>query len=175
MTWIPTTEQCRELWDEFDVPKNIREHSKLVSKVAVLLAKKLKKTGVKVDIDLVKAGALLHDLDKIATLKNIKQHGTLAKKWLSKKELIRVGNAIERHGPKIIEKPDAGWEDKIIHYADKRVQYIKIVSLKKRFNYIKSSYKDTFQQSHEDIAYKIEKEIFSKLKIKPEQLKELIK
>ncbi len=175
MTWLPTTEQCKELWDEFDLPEPVRKHSRAVKNIAMFLAKKLKQTGIKINLDLVNAASLLHDLDKIVTLKNVKKHGTLAKKWLKEKELFRVGNAVERHGPVIIEKPDAGWEDRVVHYADKRVQYIKIVSLKKRFNYIKERYKDTFKQSHEDIAYKIEKEIFSKLNIKPEQLKELIK
>ncbi|MBD3354460.1 HDIG domain-containing protein [Candidatus Woesearchaeota archaeon] len=175
MTWIPNTKQCREIWDEFDLHEPVRKHSKVVNEVAMFLAKKLKNSGADIDLDLVNAASLLHDLDKISTLKKVKQHGTLAKKWLKEKELFRVGNAVERHGPVIIEKPDAGWEDKVVHYADKRVQYIKIVSLKKRFNYIKERYKDTFEQAHEDIAYKIEKEIFSKLKIKPEQLMELIK
>ena len=75
MTKIPTTEECFALWDEFEMPGNIRQHSLNVNKVAMIIANKLKEAGEDIDLELVNAGSLLHDLDKIHTLNDITRHG----------------------------------------------------------------------------------------------------
>jgi putative nucleotidyltransferase with HDIG domain len=168
---IPATEECEEILEEFNVPENIREHSRIVKEIALLLAKKLKEKGKAVDLELVSAGALLHDLDKIATLKDVPSHGTVSKRWLAEKELFRVGEVVENHGPQIIAKENPGWEDKVVFYADKRCNHNKIVSLKERFYYIKNAYKDTFREEHEEISIAIEKEIFKNIDISPDDIK----
>ena len=82
---IPTTEECIRLLDEFEVPENIRQHCFAVNKVSMILAKELSKAGEDINIDLVNAASLLHDIDKIKTLKNNNKHGELSCEWLSKK------------------------------------------------------------------------------------------
>jgi hypothetical protein len=127
----------------------------------------LKQSGINIDLDLVNAGSLLHDLDKLHTLDDFKSHGKLSKKWLSERQLSKVGEVVANHGT---PKDVIGWESKIVSYADKRVQFNKVVSLKQRYERIKAKY-DSFEQEHEDFAYRLEKEIFKNLDIKPEDIK----
>ena len=108
MTIIPTTEQCIKLLDEFNVPKNIKEHSFAVNRISISIAKKLKQAGVDIDLDLVNAASLLHDIDKIATLEEIEQHGEKGYKWLAERqhkkvgEIIRIKSEIIREGRTIV-------------------------------------------------------------------------
>ncbi|MBW2995937.1 HD domain-containing protein [Candidatus Woesearchaeota archaeon] len=167
MTEIPTTEECIKIMDEFKLPENVREHSRTVNRVAMEIGIALKQAGIKLDLDLVNAGSLLHDLDKIPTLNDIKNHGKLSKKWLSEKQYSKVGEIAENHG---IPDDNLAWESKIVSYADKRVQFNKVVSIKQRYEFIRKKY-TTFKQEHEDFAYRLEKEIFDKLDIQPEDIK----
>ena len=169
---IPTTEECYKLWDEYEMPENIRQHSLQVNKVAMIIAKKLKEKGEKIDLDLVNAGSLLHDLDKIETLNDIKRHGRQSEEWLKEKGHSKVGLMARKH---IIEHladdPDPGWEEKIINYADKRVLNDKIVSLDERFDYLRGKYPGYHKKWHEDTMKKWEKEIFEKLDIEPRDIR----
>ena len=80
---LPSTKQALALLKKYDVPDNIVEHSKQVARVAVLVGQGLNSIGEKIDIDLLRSAALLHDIDKIQTLKT-HNHGEIAKDILAK-------------------------------------------------------------------------------------------
>ncbi|MBR9691944.1 HD domain-containing protein [Candidatus Woesearchaeota archaeon] len=171
MTIIPTTKECIELLDEFEVPENIKEHSFAVNRLAMFLAKKLKQVGVDIDLDLVNAASLVHDLDKIPTLKDIPNHGKLSQKWLSERQHKKVGEVVKNHCTNLMKDlKDHTWEDKVVNYADKRCLGDKVVSLKERFDYIAKTYPVYFKEEHRTKTLQIEKEIFNKLDIKPEDI-----
>lgn len=172
---IPTRQECINLLDEFNVPEHIKKHSFAVNKIAVFLAEKLKRAGEDVNIELVDAASLLHDIDKIKTIKDKYGHGDVAEEWLSERGHSRVGEVVRKHTlHHLTESRNNSWEDKIVQYADQRCNDDKIVSLKERHDYVITQYNSYFKEEYRKKILDIEKEIFSRISIKPEELKDEI-
>ncbi len=177
---IPNEEECEKILKKFEVPDNILRHSRLVEKIALFLAKKLIEKGEKVDLELIRAAAILHDIDKIKT-KETGNHGKLAYDFLKEKypEVAEVIISHLFHRSAIV--PLDSWEKKLVYYADCRVNDDKLVSFEERVNYIVEKYGNISEEANKRIhdaipfAKEIEKEIFKNLDIEPEDLKDYIK
>ncbi len=154
------------------VPQNIVEHILIVNKVAVFLAKKLKEAGVDINVELVDTGSMLHDVAKPN-----KPHSSLGGEIVEKAGYPEVARLVRKHA--FIATFDEGltWEEKVVQYADKRCRDDKIVSVDERYDDFMKRYGDSSGRGEEarKVTKEREKEIFSKLKIKPEDLKELVK
>ena len=174
---LPTHEECMALLDEHEVPEHIRKHSFAVNKASVFLAKKLKGSGIDIDVELVDRASLLHDIDKLPTLEN-GQHGIMAKNILTEKGYVKIGEVIHKHlFHSILDNGLKTWEEKILNYADKRCQEDEIVTLDHRFAYGRKRYKDHEDPrtgEAEDLFRQLEKEIFKKIDLNPERLGEYI-
>lgn len=178
---IPTEQECFELLKQEKVPHNIVEHSIVVTKAAIALANKLIEKGESINLDLLKAGGLLHDIDKIKTLQN-HNHGHEGYDFLMKKKYVEVAQITKTHLLDSItsDKPPKTWEEKLIFYADKRVNHSTIVSLKERFDYFRKQYGKSSQglisriTSFEQPTDKLEKEIFNRIGRKPEELAKIV-
>ncbi len=140
---IPSEKECIEILKECGAGRELIEHSKRVEKLGEKIAEKLIARGVKVDLGLVKAGALLHDADKMDALKNKPLHGKKAFEVLSGKGFGKVAWIARKH---VLEsvldekmKPKS-WEEKIVFYADKRVNPEGTVSLDERYGYMRERY-----------------------------------
>ena len=202
---LPTIEEVEQLWDEYHVPPNVREHMKSVAKVAVFLAKKLKEKGIHVDVGLAERSALLHDLMRSANFDNLDMqkgapmedvefwnqmkhkygnihHGESAADILAEK-YPEVADVIKGHITENIKDglPGAGWELKILVYADARVMHDKIVSMKERdkdadkrhgkfYEELKKSTGIDYKKKARETIHNVEKEIFEKLDITPEDV-----
>jgi len=173
---VPTVSECVAMWNEVDLPDNVRRHSIMVTRVAVALAKRLKEKGEKVDVDLVRSATLLHDLDKIITLDNIPEHGKIAKKMLAEKGYGYVGFTAEKHVLQPHIDCFVSIEEKVIYYADKVCKEDKIVTIAERIDYLNKKYPDLMKKmSHaESQIREIEKEILDKAGIKIEDIPALI-
>ena len=66
MNRIPTKDEAEKILYEVGCSKRVIEHSKAVTSLAVKIAEEIAKKGVNVNLKLVEAGALLHDLYKPA-------------------------------------------------------------------------------------------------------------
>ena len=66
---IPPREECLRLMGEYGMLENIIAHSLKVARVALFLSMELNKKGQRVDLGLVEAASLLHDLTKTECLK----------------------------------------------------------------------------------------------------------
>lgn len=166
---LPSREECFSLLEEFEVPQNIIDHSLTVNKVVVFLAKRLIDAGVKINLNLVNRASLLHDIDKIQTLKT-RKHGQVSKEILTKKGFPKLGEVVSNHTLLSVLN-DLDWESKVLNYADVRVLFTKVVSMQKRFENFEQRYKTKIRQDVKQRYYKLEKEIFSKLDIDPEEIK----
>lgn len=141
--------EITKIYQEFQVPKHIIAHMKVVAKVANKLAKKIKQKGKKIDEELIENAALLHDVVRYVDFKNIKKedpdcwknlwekyheigHEKAMAKILQKKGENELAKLIARHGFFSIWKLKT-LEEKILYYADKRVDHDKIVPLHARF------------------------------------------
>jgi len=161
--------ECVKLWDEFTLPENVRAHCRLVSRVAVFLAEKLRAKGVPVEPEVVRCAALLHDLLKIQALRTGGDEYRQVERVLSERGFPALGRICARHGLfSILEPfPDRGWEEKLVFYADKRVQHDKLVSVEERLADLETRY--GAQNPHEaakiqaclPLVKALEREIFS--------------
>lgn len=173
---LPTKQECIELWDEYDLPENIRQHVLLVTKIAVFLANELVRKGEAVDVELVEKAALLHDIDKIQTIgENALKHGYVSYDILIGKGYpIKLAELVKYHRVEAFKDLAHSWELKCLRYADARSLGDKIVSLDERFEYLRNRYPHLRLEENrvDELVLGIEKEICLKIGIKPEELKE---
>lgn len=169
---LPSRQQCLKLLEKYGLPGHIVRHCLAVEKVAVFLAEKLREAGEQIDVDLVSRAALLHDIDKAETLKPGfgHLHGQMGKEILEKEGFPELGQLALRHlmFRNFEENPFDSWEEKVLNYADKRVNHDKIVSLDERFEYLLKRYgksKESFGKisACRPFLEGLEKEIFSKI------------
>lgn len=176
-------EDAFRLLKEHRMPKNILEHSLFVNKVAMYLARRLKENGVDINLEVVDIASLLHDLDKIYEIerKDVYRHGKTSYKIL--KDLSpEVAKIVKKHTLGEILKRNSikTWEEKIVFYADKRVGD-KIVTLGERYDYLRKKYGSKSNKimeiinKTEPLVKKLEREVFNKMKGKPEDLFKLQK
>jgi putative nucleotidyltransferase with HDIG domain len=170
---IPSQEQIEELWKKCRLAENIKDHCRVVAKIAVFVAEKLKEKGASVNVDIVRAGALLHDLDKMLTLDKRKEHGHTSKRILEEAGFPEIANIAVFHCSHDFARQDSTQEERIVNYADKRVLHDKVVTLKERFDDAKERYPAEMAEhgsEYEELLVGFEKEIFKTIGIKPEEL-----
>ena len=166
---IPSKEKCFELLKKYRVPENIVAHTLEVNRVAMFLAKKLKEKGEEINLGLVDAASLLHDLDKHMTLNEDSGHGKKAAEILESLGFAEVAPIVRKHiTTAVLHSPLKTWEEKLVYYADMRVKGNKIVTVEERFEYLRERYGKMSEKAMreinkaEPIVKEIEKEILSK-------------
>ncbi len=179
MVRLPSLEDCYQLLKTEGVPDHILRHSEKVALVAVFLGKALLSVGESLNLKLVCAGGLLHDLTKHRSLHTGENHAESARKRLQKLGYSEVANVVGNH---IFLKPGPPRspirEDELVYYADKRVKHETIVSLHERFEdlrvrYGRSPYAWIRLWRLEDLTKLLERRIFKKLPFAPEKVLEL--
>jgi len=166
---IPTREECLRLMGEYRMLENIISHSLAVTKVALFLSVELNRRGQTIDVRLVEAASLLHDLTKTECLKTREDHAMTGSQLLKRIGYDRVGEIVARHIWLGREgDPSCVCEEEIVNYADKRVMHDRIVSLEERFRDLKERY-----GKHGKEVYGIENKIFLILQTDPDDLQDL--
>lgn len=154
-----TKKEILEIYKEFRVPKHIIAHMRVVAHIAQQLASRLQKKQIKIDKDAVIQAALLHDVVRYVDFKlPLKErfkdridekdlefykntwkkyhklgHEKAMAKILREKGEEKIAKIIAKHGFFSVWKLK-NWDEKILYYADKRVDHDSIVDLKKRFS-----------------------------------------
>jgi len=198
---LPTQQQCLAYFKEYRVPKNIRQHCLKVQEVAVFLAEQLQRAGISIDIGLVRSGSILHDLFKMAGIKNPEpnqhhqvqfspeelamreklitkfpgKHETQIAYEIFKDEFPELALVLLHEGDHYFL--DKSLEESLITYADYRIFKDQIVSLEERFAYFAAVYSiknDLWELALEHIR-KVERELFASLDFAPQQLAEALK
>ncbi len=177
MIKIPSPVECLNLLKKYGTYPHIIAHSKQVAKIALFLAHSLKDVGIDLNLSLIEAGALLHDIAKTYSLKhpNI-NHAEKGAEWITALGYPEVAEIIRWH----VELPNELKieERTIVNYSDKRVKHQTIVSLEERFeDLIKRYGKDEKSRQRIEEFYNrtkaLEKIIFSHLPFGPEFIKTL--
>lgn len=190
--------KIKELYEKFHTPPHIREHCAQVAKVAVLIGKALIEKGILVNIEQLREAGLLHDLVRIvdfkkwppvelykdASIDDITAWEALREKYkglhhadaavqilleIGEKKLAKI---VEKHKFKTILEQNGfdNWEEKILYYADKRVQHEEIVDLRARLEDGKKRNAPEDEDRSEKVLA-LEKEICEKAGISPEDIK----
>ncbi len=156
--------------------ENIIDHSLVVAGVALFLSIRLNGKGQKLNLSLVEAAALLHDLTKTECLKTKEDHALTGARFLKEMGYERIGEIVAEH-IHLSKKMDPEWvsEEEVVNYADKRVRHDRVVSLDERFEDLKGRYGENERalellEGLKKATFEIEKKIFSLLEIDPNHL-----
>ncbi|MBU0459869.1 MAG: HD domain-containing protein [Nanoarchaeota archaeon] len=195
---LPTQEQCLELFEQYKVPRNIKEHCLSVQKIAFFLAKKLKEAGTEINLELVSKTALLHDLFKVVAIKELKPDPRymnyysddelamwqyLQEKYAGMHECEVAYLIFKEDYPELAKsirdasspfKEDKILEEDLVHYADWRIFNNQVVNINLRLNDLKVRYtwEEEYWKKRKELMLKVEAELFFNLDFTPEQLKE---
>ena len=174
---IPSIETCFELMDRYQMLKNIKAHSIVVTKVAHVVAAGLVNAGLDISIEKVVAGALLHDIGKTFSLGNGRDHSEIGKQICLENHLYEIASIVGEHVRLKNFNLNGDYSEKeVVYYSDKRVNHDGIVSLEDRLAYILERYgknKENLCRAiriNFDLCKRVEKKIFNKLTFSPEAL-----
>jgi uncharacterized protein len=131
---IPSRKQCLALMEHIGMPAHIQKHSIMVAEVAVYLGCLLNRNSTRLNLPLVEASALLHDLGKSESLKTGEKHEEVGARMLRERGYFLLAPIVQEHvsmDPEWLKGPIS--ESLLVNYADKRVKHDEIVSVEERF------------------------------------------
>jgi putative nucleotidyltransferase with HDIG domain len=177
---IPTQEQCYQLMCAMNMMDHIVVHSMQVCRVATFLVDHLNRRQNRLNADLIRAAALLHDITKTRSFKTRENHALTGGQYLAEQGYPQVGELVRQHvGLDEYPSPVVLGEVEIINYADKRVLHDRVVSLDERLDYILEKYGKP--QEHQakirwlwEKTLELEAKIFDDLSFNPEDLNGLL-
>ena len=176
--------------DRYGMLPNIKEHSFIVARVAETIVKglQLPEEGhcTPPNLELVLAGALLHDIAKTKCLDGSCQHPEEGMLICTEHEFPEVGEIVSEHVILSSFKADDYRRGhfparEIVYYSDKRVRHTEIVPLNQRLDYIIDNYSrgsDLIKQRiMENFALCVEFQsyLFSYLPFEPNDLADMVK
>lgn len=161
----------------YEMLDNIRAHSLVVAKVAHLLARNLFKVGVDISVEMVTAGALMHDIGKTASLKTGQDHSKLGRQICIENDLHEIADIVGEH-VRLKDYYIYGCYSakEIVFYSDKRVTHDTIVSLEDRLTYIIGRYGKNRENLENairvnfELCKRVEKKLLGKLDFASEEL-----
>ncbi|EKD76463.1 MAG: hdig [uncultured bacterium] len=176
---LPTEADCRSLYSVYHSPANIQDHMRRVAAISVLIAQW---SGA--NAALVQAAAWLHDLVRIkeqwsylpATISTPLPHAEI-NYLLLREQWPEVAQVIRTHSLMTIlqEQPFSRLEEKIVYYADKRVNHATIVTLTERLTLGNERWQvtSTNDRRHELMPklQQLEIELFTNAPFPPHELK----
>jgi len=153
---LPTRREALNLLVKAGCSNSVIEHCKVVSAFATKIARTCQKRRHKVDVQLVEIGGLLHDIGRSKTHKV--DHALVGGEIARSAGLPNsVALIIERHAGGGIPKEEArqlSWpgrdylpqtlEEKIVCYADKRVEGLQTVSIERTIK----AYAESLGENH---------------------------
>lgn len=181
---VPSTKECISLMDEYGMLDNIRAHSFQVARVAEAVMDGLSKGKLRhrlPDLDLVLAGALLHDIAKTPCLGNKCNHAKIGRDICVEIGYPDIGEIVREHvvlydfSPERYQRGNFLAKE-IVYYADKRVRHDAVVTLEQRLEYILDIYGDSSKERHELIrknfkrCQDMETHLFTFIDFTPEEL-----
>jgi len=125
---IPTAQECQTLLEcQSSLPRGVHEHCAAVASAALRISSALNSSGLAIDLELIRAGALLHDIAK-----GTPGHARAGAAMLRAMNFDRVAKIVETHmdlcpadGPHI-------HTDEIVYLADKLTEKNRFLPLDER-------------------------------------------
>jgi len=170
---IPSRSECFSLMKRVRMPRHIQFHSMLVAEIAVFLGKLLNHRSNELDLQLLEAGGLLHDIAKPRSIATGERHEELGAEMLREWGFPRVAPIVGEH---VTMDPGRAMgpvtESILVNYADKRVRHAEIVSIEERFldlidRYARSREQAAFLEQRMGLYFSLEERIFEHLPIHP--------
>ena len=159
----PAYSEINAMLDIAGTPNNVRRHCRKVAEIAVRICNALADSGFKIDVDIIRSAALLHDIARTTT-----NHDAAGSKILQESGFPRIADIVACHTD-ITKVTGATFEDKIVFLADKFVKDENLVTLEKRYAIASEKY-----GSKPEVAANILRGLESARSVK-HQLEELIR
>ncbi len=164
---------------KYDTPEHIVRHSIRVWQVGRILGAGLIRNKCSVDLNLLRAACLLHDIAKYPCIVSKKWgHDEEGRRMVREEGFPDVARVISQH---VILRDDPALglgEAHVLFYSDKRVVHDQIVTLEERFRYLLDTYgrNETAQQKLYQVkrsTCELETAIFRGLDFSPDDVVEL--
>ncbi len=115
---IPTSRECEVLLNTTSsMEKGLYDHSHLVARLALLMGRALSDAGCSLDLDLIFAGGLLHDIAK-----GTSQHAAAGGRILREMGYPRVADIAASHVDIVLHEEGEINESEVVYLSDKMVQ-----------------------------------------------------
>lgn len=170
---IPSRTECLLLMQRLCMPRHIQKHCLMVGEIALYLGQLLNADSVKLNLKLVEAAALLHDIAKDRSIKNGGNHDELGARMLIELGYPLLAPIVKEHAW-LDESSLTGpiTESLVVNYADKRVKHHQVVSIEERFEDLIDRYAKTPEnrvriREKLDLYRILEQMIFGRLTISP--------
>jgi uncharacterized protein len=176
---IPTRSQCLDLIEQIRMPEHIKKHSFVVARIAVYLGRLLNHNSLRLNLELLEAGALLHDIAKARTISTGERHEDVGARMLEDWGYALLSAIVKEHvvlDVSVLHGPIT--ESLLVNYSDKRVKHDQVVSLRDRFSdlinrYAKTEEHRAWLQEKSNLYILLESKIFEHLVITPDDLSRL--
>lgn len=178
---VPDESQCMALLEKHNTPDHIIRHCLRVWEVGALLGEELIAKSIAIDMALLRASCLLHDIGKYpCILDGTGYHDVRGKEILDEEGFPRVGNIVVQHVILKTSREDPIREEHLVYYSDKRVVHDEIVSLDTRFAYLEQTYGKTPAALNglarmKNVTLQVEKDIFALLDFQPGDIPDLLR
>ncbi len=171
--FIPTRRECLFLMEQIQMPGHIRKHSLMVAEIALYLSRLLNRNSTRLNLELVEAAALLHDIAKARSLHTGENHSELGASMLLEWGFPPLAPIVREHVSLDLQSLRGPvTESLVVNYADKRVKHDQVVTIEDRFHDLVERYGRT--QDHRkwilqklDVYRALERKIFDHLAISP--------
>ena len=146
----------------------------MVAEVSLLLGERLNQNSSRLDLRIVEAAALLHDVGKMRSLETGEDHAHLGARMLDGMVHPAITRIVREHIFLDSSQVDGLInESLLVNYSDKRVKHDQVVSVEERYHdlivrYAKSPSHREFLLGKLGLYRELEKGIFSHLTIAPE-------
>lgn len=134
---VPEPEECEAILEAQAVEPRIRRHCRAVAAFAVAMAERLIAAGVTLDLDLVRAGGLVHDVAK-----GHPRHAEIGAAMLRELGFASVAAVVARHMRLDFVDGDPIDEAVVVHLADKLIMEERRVTLAERFAAAERRFRD---------------------------------
>lgn len=139
----PTKEEALELLKNYKTPEHVINHCKSVSHVATLIAEELNQKGYNLDLDIITAAGLLHDIARVE-----ENHQDVGAKLMKKLGYDNLADIIKVHMHYTANPEAIIDETSLVCLADKTIMEDKYVGIDTRMGAIikKFSYIDGVEE-----------------------------
>ncbi len=128
----PDRERCEELLNEYNTPEHVRGHCRAVADTAYTIAEALNRHGRKLDLELIEAAGMLHDIARVED-----RHWDAGADIAEKLGYLKVADIIRVH---MSYSPFSTLEDitetDLVCLGDRLVKEDNYVGLDERIEYI---------------------------------------
>jgi putative nucleotidyltransferase with HDIG domain len=167
--------------EQYEMLDNIRRHSIVVERIASFITHGLIETGKPLSLEMVTAGALMHDIAKTICLSEGGDHAARGEEICRKNQLEEIADLVGEHvNLKRFDPEGAILEKEIVYYADKRVTHDRIVTLKERLEDLFQRYGKGNRNLEKRIAANfrlcqdVEQKLFARLPFRPGDISGLV-